>query len=143
MVTLLAAPLRAQTPAAGAVNTHPALPPGPARNIVIRTCNECHPIEIVTQQHLYADGWRKLVIKMADNGAVATKAELEQITAYLAEAFPPLPGDGGASPQTSCTACGPPSGATRCDHCTSTSCPAPSCDAASSRSLLVTDGDSS
>jgi len=59
----------------------------------------------VTQQHLAADAWQKLVNLMADHGAVATKSELEQITAYLAEAFPPLPGDAGASPQGSCAGC--------------------------------------
>lgn len=94
IATLLAVPLHAQN----ATDAHPTLPAGPARNIVIRTCSECHPIEIVTQQHLSPEAWRKLVKMMADNGAVATKDELEQITAYLAAAFPPLPGDGGASP---------------------------------------------
>ena len=108
IATLLAAPLRAQTPPAGATDAHPALPPGPGRNIVIRTCSECHPIEIVTQQHLGPDAWKKLVNLMADHGAVATKAELEQITSYLAGAFPPLPGDGGATPQASCSGCDRP-----------------------------------
>jgi mono/diheme cytochrome c family protein len=97
MAALLAAPLWAQTLATGASDAHPALPPGPGRNIVVRTCSECHPIEIVTQQHMGLDGWKKLVDLMATNGAVATDAELDQITAYLAKAFPPLPGDAGGS----------------------------------------------
>lgn len=96
LATLLGAPLHAQT--TSIADAHPTLPPGPARNIVIRTCSECHPIEIVTQQHLGPEGWKKLVKQMADNGAVATKDELEQITAYLVSAFPPLPGDSGATP---------------------------------------------
>lgn len=66
---------------------------------MIRTCSECHPIEIVTQQHLDPESWKKLVRLMADHGAVATNDELEQITAYLAAAFPPLPGDSGTAAQ--------------------------------------------
>jgi competence protein ComEA len=97
LAALLAGPLCAQTATAGASDAHPALPPGPGRNIVVRTCSECHPIEIVTQQHMGLDGWKKLVDLMATNGAVATDAELKEIVAYLATAFPPLPADAGAS----------------------------------------------
>jgi mono/diheme cytochrome c family protein len=78
-------------------DTHPALPPGPGRDLVVRTCAQCHAVEIVTQQHLGLDGWKKLVDLMASNGAVATDPEFDQITAYLANAFPPLPNDAGAA----------------------------------------------
>jgi mono/diheme cytochrome c family protein len=90
----------ADAPALAATDSndaYPGLPPGPGRDLVVRTCAQCHAVEIVTQQHMGLDGWKKLVDLMASNGAVATDPEFDQITAYLANAFPPLPNDAGAA----------------------------------------------
>ena len=67
----------------------PPLPPGAGRELVVRTCSQCHAVEIVTQQHMGLDGWKKLVDLMANNGAIATDAEFDQIANYLAKSFPP------------------------------------------------------
>jgi mono/diheme cytochrome c family protein len=92
-----APPSKPSPPASAAGDAHPALPPGAGRDIVVRTCSQCHAVEIVTQQHMGLDGWKKLVDLMATNGANATDAEFDQITNYLAASFPELPADAGTS----------------------------------------------
>ena len=84
--------------AQAAADAHPILPAGAGRDLVIRVCAECHAVEIVAQQHLNADGWKKLVELMANNGAVASDDEFDQIARYLSKAFPPLAGDGTTTP---------------------------------------------
>ena len=64
------------------------LPPGDGRDLVIRVCAKCHTPDIVASQSLNTDGWKELVNQMASNGAQASDAEFDQITAYLAKAFP-------------------------------------------------------
>src|ERR1700722_1141784 len=90
-------PPKPSPPANAAGDAHPALPPGAGRDIVVRTCSQCHALEIVTQQHMGLDGWKKLVDLMANNGAIATEGEFDQITNYLAASFPELPAEAGAS----------------------------------------------
>jgi mono/diheme cytochrome c family protein len=68
---------------------HPSLPAGEGREVMIRVCSQCHEAEMVTDQQLDADGWKKVVDQMAANGATATDAEFDQIVRYLAKAFPP------------------------------------------------------
>ena len=65
-----------------------ALPEGPGRETTLRVCSSCHAPEVVVQQRLTLDGWKEVVETMANNGAVATDAELAEITAYLGRSFP-------------------------------------------------------
>ena len=74
----------AQTPPADA---HPHLPPGPGRELVLRTCSKCHEPELAADQQLDAAGWKELVDQMAGNGAQATDAEFDQIISYLNTSF--------------------------------------------------------
>jgi mono/diheme cytochrome c family protein len=90
-------PPKPPPPANAAGDAHSALPPGAGRDLVVRTCSQCHAVEIVTQQHMGLDGWKKLVDLMANNGAIATDAEFDQIANYLAASFPELPADAGTS----------------------------------------------
>lgn len=76
--------MQAPTPSA----SFPALPAGAGRDTMIRVCASCHTPEIVAQQRLTPSGWKELVEAMANNGAVATDAQLVEITAYLSSAFP-------------------------------------------------------
>ena len=55
---------------------------------MLRVCSTCHAPQVVAQQRLSAEGWKELVETMANNGAVATEAELAEVTAYLARSFP-------------------------------------------------------
>jgi mono/diheme cytochrome c family protein len=65
-----------------------ALPNGAGRDTLLRVCSTCHAPQVVAQQRLTAEGWKELVETMANNGAVATDAELAEVTAYLARTFP-------------------------------------------------------
>lgn len=65
-----------------------ALPQGAGRETMVRVCSTCHAVEIVAQQRLTPEGWAELVETMANHGAVASDAELAEITAYLSKAYP-------------------------------------------------------
>lgn len=91
----VAAVLAAQTPAPPPPASSPpaqdaasSLPPGPGHDTMVRVCSACHAPDIAAQQRLTPEGWHDLVQMMANNGAVATDAELEEITAYLSRSFP-------------------------------------------------------
>jgi quinoprotein glucose dehydrogenase len=79
-------------PAANAVATVPSapspLPPGPGHDLTVRVCSACHSPDLAASQHLSAQDWNSLVQNMSARGAVATDAEFDQITDYLARSFP-------------------------------------------------------
>lgn len=88
----------AQAPAAPAGPSVPSpvtrtygLPPGPGRATTIQVCSGCHSPAVVIGQHLNASQWYDLVQVMYGRGAVATDADLDKITRYLAQSFRPLP----------------------------------------------------
>jgi competence protein ComEA len=66
-----------------------ALPDAPARDLVIRVCGQCHEPSRAASLRLTRDGWEAVVDKMKGLGAsaLATPAELAQITDYLSENF--------------------------------------------------------
>lgn len=72
----------------GTQDTHPKLPAGEGRDLMIRVCSQCHAPEQAADQQLDKAGWKDLVDQMASKGADATDAEFEQIVQYLAIAFP-------------------------------------------------------
>ena len=78
----------AQVPARLPADAASPLPIAPARVTTLRVCSTCHATEIVAQQRLTPQGWKDLVDKMADQGAVASEAELLEITNYLSASFP-------------------------------------------------------
>jgi len=87
---LLLAPLLATASAwAQTAPSAPDLPEGEGRDTFLRVCSDCHSPQIATHQRLGREGWSDLVFMMADQGAVATDAELEEIITYLSGAFPP------------------------------------------------------
>ena len=96
-ITAAAASLtRAQQPAAGRTFTademaayRAALPDAPARDLVIRVCGQCHEPTRAASLRLTRAGWEEVVQKMKGLGAsaLATDAQLAQITDYLAENF--------------------------------------------------------
>lgn len=83
---LVAGSAPAQTPPAAAPGV--VLAPGPGHDTMVRVCKGCHAPEIAAQQRLTPAGWKELVETMANNGAVATDAELAEITDYLAKSYP-------------------------------------------------------
>jgi len=64
------------------------LPPGPGRDITIRSCSTCHGLDVITNQRLSSEEWINVVQTMSAKGAAATPAELNVIQSYLAKAFP-------------------------------------------------------
>lgn len=76
------------------------LPAGSYRDVVIRTCAVCHPIDIVVQKRRTQDEWDALIARMIDHGARATEAEQDQIFDYLVRHFG-QPAAGSESPATS------------------------------------------
>jgi len=66
-----------------------ALPDGPARETVIRVCGQCHEPQRPASLRLTRQGWEDVIQKMKGLGAsaLATDAELGQITDYLSENF--------------------------------------------------------
>ena len=56
---------------------------GAHRDVVLRTCGQCHPIERVLAQARSAEEWDAMIAKMVERGAKATEAEQDQIYEYL------------------------------------------------------------
>ncbi len=83
-----APPGRTFTPAEMAV-MRAALPDAPARDLTIRVCGTCHEPQRAASLRLTREGWQEVVQKMKGLGAsaLATDAELAQITDYLSENF--------------------------------------------------------
>jgi quinoprotein glucose dehydrogenase len=73
---------------AQAADEYPALPPGAGRDLVIRTCSQCHSPESASAEALDEAGWKELVDEMAGKGANASDDEFAQIVKYLVGAFP-------------------------------------------------------
>jgi len=66
-----------------------ALPDAPSRDLVIRVCGQCHEPTRPASLRLTRDGWVEVVQKMKGLGAsaLATDAQLAQITDYLSDNF--------------------------------------------------------
>lgn len=64
-----------------------ALPDGPARELVIHVCGQCHEPNRAAALRLTREGWEGVVQKMRGIGAQATDEEFAQITDYLSENF--------------------------------------------------------
>jgi hypothetical protein len=73
----------------GGQDSHPKLPAGEGRDVMIRVCSQCHEPERAADQQMDEAGWKTLVDQMAAQGADATEDEFKQIVQYLAKAFPP------------------------------------------------------
>jgi len=86
----------AQTPSAAQMRTftpeemtvfRASMPDGPARDLAIRVCAQCHEPNRAAALRLTRDGWEGVIQKMRGLGAQGTDAEFGQITDYLAENF--------------------------------------------------------
>jgi competence protein ComEA len=77
------------TPKAAAKPLFPLLPAGAGRDVMVRTCSQCHTPERAALERHDLDGWNDLIGVMQNNGAEASDEEFDQIAAYLAKAFPP------------------------------------------------------
>lgn len=80
------APLRTFTPEEIAAMAA-MLPEGPARELTVKVCAQCHEPQRAASVRLTREGWEGVVAKMVGLGARASDAELEQITDYLSNNF--------------------------------------------------------
>ena len=64
-----------------------ALPDGPARDLTIRVCGQCHEPHRAASLRLTREGWEGVITKMRGLGAQGTDADFAQITDYLSENF--------------------------------------------------------
>ena len=85
---VVSAALSIATPAAAQDDSHPTLPQGEGRDVMIRVCSGCHEPEKVVGQENDERGWKDVVDQMASNGAQASDEEFATIVKYLAKAFP-------------------------------------------------------
>jgi competence protein ComEA len=81
-----AAPMKAFTPEEIAAMAQ-GMPEGPARELTVRVCAQCHEPQRAASVRLTRDGWEGVIAKMIGLGARATDAEFAQITDYLAENY--------------------------------------------------------
>jgi competence protein ComEA len=63
------------------------MPEGPAKNVTVRTCGQCHEPQRVAALRLTREGWDEVIGKMAGLGAKATDTEFAQILDYLSEHY--------------------------------------------------------
>jgi competence protein ComEA len=63
------------------------MPAGPARELTVKVCAQCHEPNRAAALRLTREGWEGVVQKMTGLGAQASEAEFAQIVDYLAENF--------------------------------------------------------
>jgi competence protein ComEA len=63
------------------------MPEGPARDLTVRVCAQCHEPWRAASIRLTREGWEAEVAKMIGLGARATDEEIAQIVDYLAENY--------------------------------------------------------
>jgi mono/diheme cytochrome c family protein len=76
------------TPLAAAESqTSRELPAGQAADTVRARCTSCHGIELIVQQRLTREGWRREVEKMTSWGAVIAPDEQDALLDHFAASF--------------------------------------------------------
>ena len=67
----------------------PPLPEGKGVEKVRNICSLCHGLELVAQQRLNRDGWRRVVDQMVEFGAPVRAEDRQEIDTYLVTFFGP------------------------------------------------------
>ncbi len=68
----------------------PALPPGRGREIVERTCKNCHALKVVTAKRASEEQWKVVLDQMISRGAEVEDEEFDTLLSYLAKNFGPI-----------------------------------------------------
>ncbi len=66
-----------------------ALPAGEGRELVVRTCAQCHSLDTVLRSRLTRKQWEARIDQMVAKGAKLTDDEIDTVAAYLARNFGP------------------------------------------------------
>ena len=65
-----------------------ALPEGPGKSIVEKSCTQCHDLSRIQRSGFSEAGWRNHVAMMRNVGAQVAPAEVDTLVGYLAKNFP-------------------------------------------------------
>jgi len=90
--TVFAAPRRNQeiaSPQENVIQPENYLPVGEARNLIFKTCVQCHDLRNTVTQRKTAAAWKRTVDEMVWRGAPLMIDEAEIVTKYLAASFGP------------------------------------------------------
>ena len=74
-------------PVAGYGQAPADLPEGPGRDLVARTCGQCHSLETVLRTRLTRQQWEARIDEMIAKGAKLSDEDADVIAAYLASYF--------------------------------------------------------
>jgi mono/diheme cytochrome c family protein len=66
-----------------------ALPAGPAKEIIQKTCATCHSLHMVTSKRATQDEWNQTINTMIDHGAILSDADADTVLQYLTKNFGP------------------------------------------------------
>jgi cytochrome c5 len=66
-----------------------ALPDGPGKSIVQRSCNACHALGVITSKRASPDQWSQVVNEMVSRGADLSDDEIDTLIQYLSTNFGP------------------------------------------------------
>jgi hypothetical protein len=59
------------------------LPDGPGRSALEKTCLGCHPADRIVAQRRTPAQWQEVMVKMSEQGAMATDEDFQSIYDYL------------------------------------------------------------
>lgn len=65
------------------------LPPGPGRDLTVKTCVRCHQADVITRRRMSRPEWKDMVDVMVRMGASANAKQKAEIVKYLSKALPP------------------------------------------------------
>jgi competence ComEA-like helix-hairpin-helix protein len=65
------------------------LPAGAAKEILQKSCTECHTLEAIPHLKYTKEKWQTLVYSMVDMGAEVSAAQIDVVVDYLAKNFGP------------------------------------------------------
>lgn len=72
-------------PDAASAQDASGLPDGPAKQMLLKYCADCHMIDVVTGKRQNAADWKSTVTRMSGYGLDMSVEEVEQLTDYLTE----------------------------------------------------------
>ena len=81
----------ALVPPGGRGQTPPVLPDGAGRDIVERSCSQCHSLETVLRSHLNRRQWEARIDEMIAKGAKLSDEDIDVVAEYLAAYYGPAP----------------------------------------------------
>ena len=66
-----------------------SLPEGPGKEIVLKKCQACHDLDLISAQRGSKDKWTGIMEAMVDNGLVISEKEKSQVLEYLSSHLGP------------------------------------------------------